>query len=136
MYSTPALVPRASYRSLGFFPATSNRSPEEEELLGPHQQLQVHGRGLLTTTQHSSFMYYRYPTNTTQENRPLLQSPLRSPQALRSQDTITLFSNNPVSLGASPSSLPWAENFDLLSSFPPEISVKILFYLHPEDLCR
>ena len=29
-----------------------------------------------------------------------------------------------------------SKNFDLLTFLPPEISVKILLYLHPLDICK
>ena len=126
MYSSPALIPRESYIPSSFLSASSSSSPVEDD---SSSRLQLRDR--ISIPQLSSFTHYR-------ENRSLL-SHLFSPQLCTSEGTgFTLFPTSPTNISGSLtyfSSL-LCEKLDILSSLPSEISVEILLYLHPEDICR
>ena len=136
MYTSSALVSRASYLSTSFL----NDFNEDER--SSHQL--VHDRSSRHPTsshQSPSFIHYQYPAITTsvQAKRPPLPSFAHSPRPFHHPEgLVMLFPSNPASSGGSlsPSSPPEAENFDFLSSLPPEITIKILLYLQPEDLCQ
>ena len=120
MYTSTAVVPRATYRSRNYLFGSLSDSAEEEN------RSPVHNHSILPTSQLQIPSFSR--------------SPASSPRTFHSvPDGLVLFPTNPTGLSwpvPSSSLPPGAEDFNFFSLVPPEIAVKILLYLQPEDLCQ
>ena len=107
---------------------SGSKSPEEENFSRQPEE-RSGGHGFVFQP---SFTHYQVP-------RSFILSPTSMPRRSTSPATaITLFPTN----GRNGLSSSWLQelsdsfNFDLLTHLPPEISVKVLMYLHPQDICK
>ncbi len=133
---------------IGMYPLSSRVSrvssqcftDSNEDDGGKNSQLYLDDRRIpASPLQNPSFLHYPLSYSPTQVKRPHLSSLSQSPLPYHHSpgNQVMLFPTSSLNLGElfSSSLQSGSEDFDILSYLPPEISIKILLYLQPEDLC-